>query len=64
MENVSLLFQKDMPDVMRQGIDEIIQFDKKPEEKIRVYTYENAVKRWNTYVLLKINIQYLCLKGH
>lgn len=48
---------------MRQGIEEIIQFDKKPKEKIRVYTYENAVKRWNIYVLLKINIQYLGLKG-
>lgn len=57
-------FQKDLPDVMRQGMDEIIRFDKKPEEKIRVYTYENAAKRWNTYVLLKINVQYLRLKGH
>uniref|UniRef100_H3CIY8 Serine hydrolase like n=1 Tax=Tetraodon nigroviridis TaxID=99883 RepID=H3CIY8_TETNG len=36
---------KDLPDKMRQGIEEIIQFDKKPKEKIRVYTYENAVKR-------------------
>lgn len=45
LENVPLLFQKDLPEVMRQGIDEIIQFDKKPEEKNKVYTYENAVKR-------------------
>lgn len=48
-ENVSFLLQKELPDVMRQGIDEIIQFDKKPEEKMRVYAYENAVKRCYTY---------------
>uniref|UniRef100_A0A674NDY0 Serine hydrolase like n=1 Tax=Takifugu rubripes TaxID=31033 RepID=A0A674NDY0_TAKRU len=36
---------KELPDVMRRGMDEIIQFDKRPEEKTRVYTYENAVKR-------------------
>lgn len=40
----SFFFQKEMPDVMRQGMDEMIRFDKKPE-KMRVYTYENAVKR-------------------
>lgn len=53
-ENVSVLFQKELPDVMRRGMDEIIQFDKRPEEKRRVYTYENAVKRcWS----VEVNIQ-------
>lgn len=42
---VSVLFQKELPGVMRQGMDEILQFDRRPEEKTRVYTYENAVKR-------------------
>lgn len=41
---------------MRKGIDEIVQFDKNPDEKTRVYTYEDAVKRWSIDVLLKINI--------
>lgn len=40
--------------MMRQGMEEIIQFDKRPEEKTRVYTYENAVKRcWS----VKVDIQ-------
>uniref|UniRef100_A0A3Q3W8W8 AB hydrolase-1 domain-containing protein n=1 Tax=Mola mola TaxID=94237 RepID=A0A3Q3W8W8_MOLML len=33
-----------VPNLMRQGLDEMLQFDKQPEEK-RVYTYENALKR-------------------
>ncbi|XP_041789370.1 serine hydrolase-like protein [Chelmon rostratus] len=37
---------KEVPKVMRQGFDELLQFEKKTEEKrIRVYTYENAVER-------------------
>ncbi|XP_044047209.1 serine hydrolase-like protein isoform X2 [Siniperca chuatsi] len=31
--------------VMRQGMDEMLQFEKKTEEKKRVYTYEKAVER-------------------
>ncbi|XP_053182597.1 serine hydrolase-like protein [Scomber japonicus] len=31
--------------VMRQGIDEMLQFETKTEEKRRVYTYEKAVER-------------------
>lgn len=37
---------KDMPKVLRQGLDEMIQFEKTTEEKkMRVYTYEKAVER-------------------
>ncbi|XP_044047207.1 serine hydrolase-like protein isoform X2 [Siniperca chuatsi] len=36
---------KEMPKVMRQGMDEMLQFEKKTEEKKRVYTYEKAVER-------------------
>ncbi|TKS68081.1 Serine hydrolase-like protein [Collichthys lucidus] len=31
--------------VMRQGMDEMLQFEKKTEEKRRVYSYETAVQR-------------------
>ncbi|XP_070768293.1 serine hydrolase-like protein [Enoplosus armatus] len=31
--------------VMRQGMDEMLQYDKKTEEKKRVYTYEKAAER-------------------
>lgn len=35
-----------MPKVLRQGLDEMIQFEKTTEEKkMRVYTYEKAVER-------------------
>ncbi|XP_063740251.1 serine hydrolase-like protein isoform X2 [Eleginops maclovinus] len=37
--------QKEIPKVMRQGIDEMIQYEKKTEEKKRVYTYEKAAER-------------------
>lgn len=37
---------------MRQGLDEMLQFDKKPEEKMRVYTYEDAVKRFYTFLFM------------
>uniref|UniRef100_A0A3Q2QF61 Serine hydrolase like n=1 Tax=Fundulus heteroclitus TaxID=8078 RepID=A0A3Q2QF61_FUNHE len=37
---------KEMPMVLRQGLDEMIQFEKKKEDmKTRVYTYEKAVER-------------------
>uniref|UniRef100_A0A3Q1EHB1 Serine hydrolase like n=1 Tax=Acanthochromis polyacanthus TaxID=80966 RepID=A0A3Q1EHB1_9TELE len=37
---------KEIPGLMRQGLDELIQFEKKKEEKKeRVYTYEKAVER-------------------
>ncbi|XP_028261645.1 serine hydrolase-like protein isoform X2 [Parambassis ranga] len=36
---------KKMSKLMRQGIDELLQFEKKTEEKTRVYTYEKAVQR-------------------
>lgn len=37
---------KEVPKVMRQGMDEMLRFEKKTqEEKRRVYTYENAVER-------------------
>ncbi|KAM4594328.1 serine hydrolase-like protein [Fundulus diaphanus] len=37
---------KEMPKVLRQGLDEMIQFEKKKEGmKTRVYTYEKAVER-------------------
>lgn len=37
---------------MRQGLDEMLQFDKKSEEKMRVYTYEDAVKRFYTFLFM------------
>uniref|UniRef100_A0A3P8U5G3 Serine hydrolase like n=1 Tax=Amphiprion percula TaxID=161767 RepID=A0A3P8U5G3_AMPPE len=37
---------KEIPRLMRQGLDELLQFEKKKEEKKeRVYTYEKAVER-------------------
>ncbi|KAM9362554.1 serine hydrolase-like protein [Symphorus nematophorus] len=36
---------KEVPKVIRQGFDEMLQYEKKTEEKMRVYTYENAVER-------------------
>ncbi|KAM8843625.1 serine hydrolase-like protein isoform 1-T1 [Synchiropus picturatus] len=39
---------KEIPDVMRSGIDEVIQFENKAEVKSRVYTYEKAVERLQT----------------
>lgn len=42
---VSVFWQNEMPKVMRQGMDEMLQFEKKTEEKTRVYTYAKAVER-------------------
>ncbi|XP_077426997.1 serine hydrolase-like protein [Vanacampus margaritifer] len=36
---------KDVAKIMRQGMDELLQFEKKPEKSERVYTYEKAVER-------------------
>ncbi|XP_042341851.1 serine hydrolase-like protein [Plectropomus leopardus] len=36
---------KELSKVMRQGMDEMLQFEKKTEEKQRVYTYEKAAER-------------------
>uniref|UniRef100_A0A671YHP6 Serine hydrolase like n=1 Tax=Sparus aurata TaxID=8175 RepID=A0A671YHP6_SPAAU len=35
----------EIPKVMRQGMDEMLQYEKKTEEKKRVYTYEKAAER-------------------
>lgn len=43
--------QKEMPKVIRQGIDEMLQFGKKSKDKKdRVYTFENAVERYHTFL--------------
>uniref|UniRef100_A0A3Q2Z2W2 Serine hydrolase like n=1 Tax=Hippocampus comes TaxID=109280 RepID=A0A3Q2Z2W2_HIPCM len=36
---------KDVPEIMRRGMDGILEFEKKPEKSERVYTYEKAVER-------------------
>ncbi|XP_075946243.1 serine hydrolase-like protein [Anarhichas minor] len=36
---------KELSKVMRKGMDEILQFENKTEDKKRVYTYEKAVER-------------------
>ncbi|XP_040893026.1 serine hydrolase-like protein isoform X2 [Toxotes jaculatrix] len=36
---------KDIPKVMRQGMDEMLQFEQKTEGEKRVYTYEKAIER-------------------
>ncbi|XP_070684487.1 serine hydrolase-like protein [Pempheris klunzingeri] len=36
---------KEISKVMRQGMDEMLQYEKKTEEKKRVYTYDKAVER-------------------
>ncbi|XP_073324177.1 serine hydrolase-like protein [Pagrus major] len=35
----------EIPKLMRQGMDEMLQYEKKTEEKKRVYTYEKAAER-------------------
>lgn len=42
---VIVLRQTEIADVMRQGMDELLRFEKRPEQKRRVYTYEKAVER-------------------
>ncbi|XP_051940124.1 serine hydrolase-like protein [Hippocampus zosterae] len=36
---------KDVPEIMRRGMNGILEFEKKPEKSERVYTYEKAVER-------------------
>ncbi|CAG5938391.1 serine hydrolase-like protein [Menidia menidia] len=36
---------KEMPKVLRQGLDEMLHYEKKMEDKRKVYTYETAVER-------------------
>lgn len=43
---VCVYLQKEVPGVMRLGMDQLIEFDKKSKDNIKVYTYENAVKRF------------------
>lgn len=40
-----LFLQTEIPKVMREGMEEMLQYEKKTEEKKRVYTYEKAVER-------------------
>lgn len=56
-----LVLQNELARVMRSGIDQIIEFDKRPEDKTRVYTYENAVKRFSTvlYIIQGVTISFL-----
>ncbi|XP_068583814.1 serine hydrolase-like protein [Cebidichthys violaceus] len=35
---------KELPKVVRKGMDEVLQFEKKTEERKRVYTYDKAVE--------------------
>lgn len=43
--------QKEMPKVIKQGMDEMLQFEKKAEEKkSRVYSYEQAAERFLFFV--------------
>lgn len=42
---VIVLWQTEIAGVMRQGMDELLQYEKRPEQKRRVYTYEKAVER-------------------
>lgn len=44
----SQFLQKEVSKMMRQGMEEVIQYEKKTDEKKRVYTYEKAVERYNT----------------
>lgn len=41
-----ILSQKEIPRIMRQGMEEMLKFEKKAEEKKRVYMYEKAVERY------------------
>uniref|UniRef100_A0A4W6FXZ1 Serine hydrolase like n=1 Tax=Lates calcarifer TaxID=8187 RepID=A0A4W6FXZ1_LATCA len=63
---------KEISKVMRQGMDEMIQFEKKTEENKRVYTYERAVERLlaanptlseqSAHILLERGlVQYMCV---
>lgn len=40
---------------MREGIDEMLQYEKKTAKTERIYTYEKAVERYYTATLVKLN---------
>lgn len=51
---INVFLQTEISKMMRQGMDEMLQFEKKTEEKKRVYSYEKAVERcYTTPVYLK-----------
>ncbi|XP_030595494.1 serine hydrolase-like protein [Archocentrus centrarchus] len=56
---------KRIPQIMRQGMDEMLKFEKKTEEKKRVYTYEKAVERLLTAnpTLSEQSVQMLLQRG-
>ena len=56
---VSVVLQKEVPKVIRQGFDEMLQYEKKTEEKkTRVYSYENAVERCYTFLFMVFKKNY------
>lgn len=58
--------QENIPTVMREGIDEMLQYEKKTVKTERIYTYEKAVERYYSTRLVKLNerLQHtLNLKG-
>lgn len=52
-----IFLQKEIPRIMRQGMDEMLKYEKKAEEeKKRVYTYEKAVERYR-FILWPIQVE-------
>lgn len=48
-----VFLQKEMPNVMRQGMDQMIQYEKAEEKKKnRVYAHEQAVERCCTFLFM------------
>lgn len=48
-----------MPTMMRQGIEELVQYETKTNQK-RVYTYEKAVERWDSCPGLSVIFLWFC----
>ncbi len=49
---VCVFLQKEVPKVMKEGFDGMLQFEKRTKDKnAKVYTYENAVKRCYIFYL-------------
>lgn len=48
--------QENTPKVLREGIDEILQYEKNTAKTERIYTYEKAVERYYTPTLVKLTI--------
>lgn len=42
---VIVVWQTEIAGVMRQGMAELLRYEKRPEQKRKVYTYEKAVER-------------------